>query len=163
VGRRRSERNHKTAGAGIGARRFRGGPVLGPIIFPESFRPRLGLPLREPMLSSANGHISSFRGKTPRLSLSERSGHEPAGMIGGIGRKRPLRDMLGPESLPRKICALEAFHPREFPDRPACKSRSRRPTGDQSRRRVGGQDAGHGLAVFSKTDRWVRQVGAGVA
>jgi hypothetical protein len=30
--------------------------------------------------------LASFRGNAPRLSLSERSGHEPAGQIGHIGR-----------------------------------------------------------------------------
>jgi len=32
-------------------------------------------------------HVASFRGNVTRLSLSERSGHEPAGQIGHIGRE----------------------------------------------------------------------------
>jgi hypothetical protein len=31
--------------------------------------------------------VASFRGNATRLSLSERSGHEPAGQIGHIGRE----------------------------------------------------------------------------
>jgi hypothetical protein len=38
-------------------------------------------------MSPIGGHITTFRRNTERLPLSERSGHEQAGMIGGIGRK----------------------------------------------------------------------------
>jgi hypothetical protein len=37
--------------------------------------------------------------------------------------------MLGSELLLRKIGHYTPFHPRQFLDRPDCKSRSRRPTG----------------------------------
>jgi hypothetical protein len=33
--------------------------------------------------------VASFRGNAGRVSLSERSGHAPAGQIGHIGRESP--------------------------------------------------------------------------
>jgi hypothetical protein len=57
--------------------------------------------------------------------------------------------MLGFELLLRKIGHLRPFHPRQFPDRPDCKSITSADR-DQSRRRVGGRDAGRGQGSPSK-------------